>query len=175
MQDESYMPCKSTASQRSKMSHQSRSSKVLEPQQDERPGSRKFFLQNLAAQRRHQDELDKKKIEKTVQLKKDADEKNLGKLSNRVKASMHFLDGVDRDLNLVDETKRTKIRRQYEGWNANVHGEIQKHIVAACTKLTSKELHEKKLSAYDKFLSITNRKPVIARSLPNTFTAKTKH
>ena len=35
------------------------------------------------------------------------------------KESLDFLDNVDRDLNLVAETKRTKTRRQFEDWNQN--------------------------------------------------------
>jgi hypothetical protein len=36
-----------------------------------------------------------------------------------------FLNEIDKEMNLVNEAKRNKTRRQFEEWNQNVHGEIQ--------------------------------------------------
>lgn len=117
-----------------------------------------------ALRRRQQEEADKRAIEQALQAKKEAGNKHLGKLNLRIKESMRFLDGVDRDLNLVSETKRTKTRRAFEDWNANVHGKINHRISVALNKISSKELHEKKLADYQTFIDITNRKPVSLHS-----------
>ena len=109
---------------------------------------------------RQREEADKRAIEQALQAKKAADDKALGKLSSRVKASMAFLDGVDRELNLVSESRQIKARRAFEEWNSNVHGKIQQKISESVNNTSSKDLHEKNLSAYQTFLDITNRKPV---------------
>ena len=35
-----------------------------------------------------------------------------------------FLDEIDKSLEMIEETKRNKARRQFEDWNKNVHGPI---------------------------------------------------
>lgn len=46
-------------------------------------------------------------------------------IMSNVEKATSFLDEVDREMQLVDEAKRNKVRRQFEDWNTNVHGEIQ--------------------------------------------------
>ena len=46
-------------------------------------------------------------------------------LMTNVNKATAFLDTIDKDINLFDETKNNKIRRQFEDWNSNVHGSIQ--------------------------------------------------
>lgn len=92
-------------------------------------------------------------------------DKEFAKLQDDLKQSLNFLDNVDRDLNLVNETKRTKTRRQFEDWNQNVHGAIQKNILTKLNGMKSSELHQRKLESYEQFLSITNRKPAIFRDI----------
>jgi hypothetical protein len=93
------------------------------------------------------------------------EEKNYQKLQQDLKASLDHLDSIDRELSLVDETKRTKIRRQYEDWNLNVHGTIQKSLLKAMNDVTSTEIHNRKLESYNKFLDITNKKAAIFRDI----------
>ena len=53
-------------------------------------------------------------------------DKEFARLQEDLKDSLNFLDSVDRELNLVNESKRTKTRRQFEDWNQNVHGAIHR-------------------------------------------------
>eukprot|EP00605_Chrysophyceae_sp_TOSAG23-4_P001949 GSChrysophyteH1.ASY1.ANO1.2159.1 assembled CDS len=99
-----------------------------------------------------------------IQRAADKD-KMFADLQSSLNDSLDFLDEVDRDLSLVDETRRTKTRRQFEDWNRNVHGKIQQKVLSKVNTISSKGLHEKKLQSYEKFLSITNRKPAIFRDI----------
>ena len=92
-------------------------------------------------------------------------DKEFARLQNDMKESLDFLDSVDRELNLVNETKRTKARRQFEDWNQNVHGSIQRNILKKINAIDKKELHNRKLESYEQFLNITNRKPAIFRDI----------
>ena len=92
-------------------------------------------------------------------------DKEFAKLQEDLKDSLNFLDSVDRELNLVNESKRTKTRRQFEDWNQNVHGAIQQKILTKLNTIKAGDLHQRKLESYEKFLNITNRKPAIFRDI----------
>ena len=101
-----------------------------------------------------------------TRLSKQADkDKKFSQLQGSLKESLDFLDTVDRELSLVNETKRTKTRRQFEEWNKTVHGKIQETVLKSVNAISAKELHNRKLESYDKFLAITNRKPAIFRDI----------
>eukprot|EP01036_Dinobryon_divergens_P024047 gene24047-32461_t len=71
-------------------------------------------------------------------------------LSNVEKATS-FLNNVDKDIiNLHDETKKNKVRRQFDDWNTHVHGSIQKNIAKTVNSLDSKELNRQKNEDFDK-------------------------
>lgn len=55
-------------------------------------------------------------------------------IMSNVEKALSFLDEVDREMQLVDEAKRNKVRRQFEDWNTNVHGEIQVLFLAQSLK-----------------------------------------
>lgn len=130
-----------------------------------KPGSKKSFLSAQLALKKQQEERAHEQIQRSLALKRELDEKKLGVLSSRVKESMHFLDHVDKELELVNETKRTKTKRQFEEWNQNVHGEIQRNIATQVNRISAKDLHLKKNEDYNKFLQITNQKPAIFRDI----------
>jgi hypothetical protein len=46
-------------------------------------------------------------------------------LISNVQKATSFLDDMEKDISLHDETKKNKVRRQFEDWNASVHGTIQ--------------------------------------------------
>ena len=73
--------------------------------------------------------------------------------------------GSSQNLEVFDETKRNKTRRQFEDWNANVHANIQVNISKQVEKMDPKALNRKKNDDYSKFLEITNRKPAIFRDI----------
>lgn len=104
-------------------------------------------------------------IQRALVQRRERDEKRLGMLSNKLRESMSFLDEVDKDLSLVDETRLTKTRRQFEDWNQNVHGKIVGKIAKEVGSMEKKALHEQKNLYYNKFLEITNRKPAIFRDI----------
>ena len=86
-------------------------------------------------------------------------------LSEAYETSRVLLDEVDKELSLINESKATKTRRQYEDWNSNVHGEIVSRIHQKLNATSPKEIHEQKLSDYQKFLDIINRKHTIFRDI----------
>jgi len=129
------------------------------------PGSKKRFLSDQMARNQERELREHEKIQKALALQKYQNEKRLGVLSSLVQESTNFLNKVDKELELVDETKRTKTRRQFEDWNQNVHGNIQKSITKQVNQIPAKELHSRKNEDYNKFLSITNRKPAIFRDI----------
>ena len=104
-------------------------------------------------------------LERTRLRKSTQSDKEFARLQDCMKDSLSFLDEIDRELNLVDETKRTKTRRQFEDWNKNVHGKIQEKVLSKVDSRKSKELHNRNLESYDKFLEITNRKSAIFRDI----------
>lgn len=57
--------------------------------------------------------------------------------------------------------KKNKTRRQFDDWNANVHGAIQKKISQKVDKLDGKSLNKSRNDDFEKFLNITNRKSAI--------------
>lgn len=60
-----------------------------------------------------------------LQKQKDRRERAFPVLLAGVDQAMAALDDIDREMNLQEEARRNKVRRQFEDWNSNVHGEIQ--------------------------------------------------
>lgn len=104
-------------------------------------------------------------IKKALERQTEKQEKRFPVLLNNLHKAQTFLDVIDRDLNLFDETKKNKTRRQYEEWNTNVHGAIQKNIAKTVNSMDSKTLNRRKNEDYEQFLNITNRKPAIFRDI----------
>lgn len=126
-------------------------------------------------------------IKKALENAREKQEKQFPIILSNVSKAQSFLDTVDRDLNLLDETKRNKTRRQFEEWNANVHGDIQvpislytleciyipfvlnitsqKRISKTVSEMDSKALNRRKNDDYNQFLAVTNRKPAIFRDI----------
>ena len=104
-------------------------------------------------------------LERNRILRTAKKDKEFMDLQNSLKESLEDLDSVDRELSLVNETRRTKTRRQFEEWNKSVHGKIQEKVLAEVNAISARELHTRKMESYDKFLAITNRKPAIFRDI----------
>lgn len=62
------------------------------------------------------------------EIQREKRNKDFPLLLNNVDKATNFLNDIDKELKLVDESKYNKTRRQYEEWNTNVHGEIQVNI-----------------------------------------------
>lgn len=67
----------------------------------------------------------KQSLDNMQQQKINRKEKKFPALMVKIDNSVSFLDSIDKDINLIEETKMNKIRRQFEEWNSNVHGSIQ--------------------------------------------------
>jgi beta-lactamase class A len=66
-----------------------------------------------------------KTIQKKIQNAAYQKEKTYSTLVSDIEKSMSFLDSVDKNILLMEETKRNKTRRQFEDWNTQIHGNIQ--------------------------------------------------
>ncbi len=84
------------------------------------------LLKEQQLQRTHQTEaIMKQNIQKSLERKNEKEERLFPKLMSNLDKATSFLDIIDKDINLHDETQNNKIRRQFEDWNTAVHGAIQ--------------------------------------------------
>lgn len=69
-----------------------------------------------------------------VAMQREKRDKKFPHILAAVDRANNFLDEVDKEMNLAEEARRNKIRRQFEDWNTNVHGEIQvlSFIISLC-------------------------------------------
>jgi hypothetical protein len=91
-------------------------------------------MKELRAQEAYQLE---QSIAKTIQRKTQnaayQKEKTYSNLVSNIEKSMSFLDSVDKNILLMEETKRNKTRRQFEDWNTQIHGNIQVSSIISYT------------------------------------------
>jgi hypothetical protein len=78
----------------------------------------------------------KRNLEKSITRSFEKQEELFPVLLSNVDRATQFLDTIDKELTLFDETKRNKTRRQFEDWNNNVHGVIQVDFFYALTTST---------------------------------------
>lgn len=121
----------------------------------------KLLKEQKLKEAKQTDILLKQNIQKTIDDAFESKEKAFPILLANVDKATDFLSTIDKDLNLIEETKKNKTRRQFDDWNSNVHGVIQRKIADSVNKIDSKSLNKSKNNDFDKFLSITNRKPAI--------------
>jgi hypothetical protein len=126
---------------------------------------KQLLREQIKNNKKTQELVTKNNIQKALQKKIEKQEERYNKLSSNIDKSLKLLDDIDKDLDLVKETHRTKIRRQFEDWNTNVHGKIQMLISKQVDNMQSKQLNAQKCKDYEKFLDITNRKPAIFRDI----------
>lgn len=125
----------------------------------------KLLREQLEVKAKQLDDATKANIQKGLQQKEQKYENNYKNLSANVEESKAFLDDLDKELNVFYETKKNKVRRQFEEWNTNVHGSIQVNIANQVSAIDSKKLNRRKNRDYKKFLDITNRKSAIFRDI----------
>jgi hypothetical protein len=63
-------------------------------------------------------------IDRSIKMAEMKREKEFDKHYSSIKEAQSLLDDVEKQLQLQDESKRNKTRRQFEDWNNNVHGAI---------------------------------------------------
>lgn len=148
----------STASNSKKSIDYSRTHTTSESQQ-------RVLREYLLSKREYDDAVTKANIQKVMVSRAAKQETKVKQLGDSISDAMKFLDVVDKDLKVYDETIKNKTRRQFEEWNTNVHGSIQMNIVKQINKINSKQLNRKKNKDYNKFLNITNKKSAIFRDI----------
>lgn len=113
-----------------------------------------------------QDDAQMKRQLKEALMKRSEDRDTRFKnLMSSIESSKDTLKSIDKNLDLHFETKRNKVRRQFEEWNSNVHGKIQMNIAKQINEIDSKSLNKLKNEDYNKFLDISNRKACIFRDI----------
>jgi hypothetical protein len=153
---------RSGRSKGSKISQKSASQEALiESMKDRKKQNRQKF----AAEAARKDLETKQCIERSIHARAERKERSFQKNIKSIGTAQSLLDEIDHHLSLEAETKHNKIRRQWEDWNTNVHGEIQKRILKQVAAVSSKDLNKKKNEDYSKFIEITNRKPAIFRDI----------
>lgn len=67
----------------------------------------------------------KQNIQKSLERQSEKQERLFPILLSNLDKATSFLDTIEKDINLHDETQKNKVRRQFEDWNTTVHGSIQ--------------------------------------------------
>ncbi len=125
----------------------------------------KLLKEQLITKSKQLDEITKANIKNAMQRRIERNEMKFQKYNSSISDTIKTLDVIDKNLQIDYETKKNKVRRQFEDWNSNVHGAIQKNIASKVDSLNSKELNKRKNEDYNKFLDITNRKAAIFRDI----------
>lgn len=67
----------------------------------------------------------KQNIQKSLERQNEKQERLFPLLLSNLDKATSFLDTIEKDISLHDETQKNKVRRQFEDWNTTVHGSIQ--------------------------------------------------
>lgn len=67
----------------------------------------------------------KQNIQKSLERQNEKQERLFPVLLSNLDKATNFLEIIEKDINLHDETQKNKVRRQFEDWNSAVHGSIQ--------------------------------------------------
>jgi YesN/AraC family two-component response regulator len=66
----------------------------------------------------------KANIESAIRVAAERRDDTFSRNCQEIEDAKGLLDTIDKSLDVFDETQRNKTRRQFEDWNANVHGPI---------------------------------------------------
>lgn len=119
----------------------------------------------------HLDELKKQKLDIDRRVKEKLEdakyekEKYFQTIYDDVLQGMNHCSNVKRALDLHHENLVNKNKRQYEQWNNNVYGEIQRGIEREVDKAEYKHINLRKRETFQEFLDQTNKKPSIFRDI----------
>eukprot|EP00903_Cladosiphon_okamuranus_P022456 g20655.t1 len=92
-------------------------------------------------------------------------EREFVRLSGEVVEGQTFVKELDRVLGIADEAQQGKTVKQFQEWDANVHGTIQGRIDRALDGMDSKDINERRRGDLDKFLTTTNTKAAVFRDI----------
>jgi len=71
-------------------------------------------------------------ILKSIEIAADKEERKFPVIMGNLDRATQFLEHIDKDLHLHEETQQNKVRRQFEDWNTMVHGSIQVGWLVGC-------------------------------------------
>ena len=73
----------------------------------------------------HTESMIQQNIVRSLEINANKQEKLFPVLLDKLDKATSYLDIIDKDINLHEETQKNKTRRQFEDWNTLVHGSIQ--------------------------------------------------
>ncbi|CAM9351671.1 unnamed protein product [Scytosiphon promiscuus] len=92
-------------------------------------------------------------------------DKEFVRLSGEVAAGQSFVSELDRVMSIADEAQQSKTLKQFQDWDANVHGAIQRRIDRVLEEMDSKDINERRRGDLHKFLDTTNSKAAVFRDI----------
>lgn len=113
----------------------------------------------------YDDEETRAMTRKAIAKKQKEKDDHFQNLLKDVDSSMDTLHLINNNIKTIDLAKQQKYRRQFDDWNKNIHGQIQKRISKSLNNMNSKTLHKLKYDDYNKFLETSNRKANIFRDI----------
>lgn len=90
---------------------------------------KRLLREQLAIKAENQAALCKLNAQRTIERNKVEREERFAQNLSDVEESKSFLDTVDKSLGIYEETKKNKMRRQFEDWNKDVHGAINVRLL----------------------------------------------
>ncbi|CAN0035966.1 unnamed protein product [Pylaiella littoralis] len=92
-------------------------------------------------------------------------EREFVRLSGEVSAGQTFVKDLERVMGIADEAQHSKTLKQFQEWEANVHGTIQGRIDQDLEKMSSRDINERRRGEMHKFLTTTNTKAAVFRDI----------
>ena len=124
----------------------------------------KRFAQHKENVDRQMKEETRKVHEKMAEISRRKDEKYRTLRTDIVKGH-NMADGIGHFLENHHSAQRTKVKKQYDTWNEEIYEKIASRIHSELDSKSYKDIHQKKLADYNKFLAVTNAKGSVFRDI----------
>ncbi|CAN0027289.1 unnamed protein product [Ascophyllum nodosum] len=92
-------------------------------------------------------------------------EKEFVHLTGEVAAGHLFVEELEQDFGIDEEVERRRKLKQFQDWDFNVHGAIQRRIDEILASMCATEINERRRRDLEKFLVATNSKAAIFRDI----------
>ncbi len=101
----------------------------------------KMHREMVLKQYQQEDAQMQRMVKKAIQKRENDRDAKFKKLMNDMDSAQTTLKSVDKTIDLHFESKRNKMRRQFEDWNVNVHGKIQVYLIINFSLILSSSLN----------------------------------
>jgi hypothetical protein len=128
---------------------------------DKRVKRHDLFTRENAVRQRELLRKTKDKLSKRATKAEHTFVKQMGSLVQGIAMNREMGDMVD----LMEEAEERKRRQEYETWNNDVHGVIQKSVTDRVNALPYKQINARKRDEYQQFLDASNKKGQIFRDI----------